>query len=306
VADRRGIVAGGIGVAPAREAAPGGDVLQVLMPHPFPAAAVHSFAADHVAVAVVEEGDPVLWEACRLAGVEAPPAPPIYRFGELSVNRVRRLLAGEEAPESPPPRGKPPQLCVGCPHRVAFEVLRERGCIVSGDIGCYTLGVMPPYEAMDTTVCMGASITAGLGLRHVLPPAEARRVVSVIGDSTFVHSGLTGIAEMVYNPPPTGHIVLILDNGTTAMTGMQEHPATGRALDHAPANRLSIEEVARALGVPHVVVLDHVAARGELERTLDRAQAEGGLWVIVARRPCLLAAPLIKQYAAAPSQPQQP
>ena len=117
-----------------------------------------------------------------------------------------------------------------------FEALRKLDCIVSGDIGCYTLGVLPPFEAMDTCVCMGASIGVGLGLRHVLPPEQARRVVSVIGDSTFVHSGITGLVEMVYNPPPTGHVVLILDNGTTAMTGLQEHPGTG---PHArpPADR---------------------------------------------------------------------
>jgi indolepyruvate ferredoxin oxidoreductase alpha subunit len=158
---------------------------------------------------------------------------------------------------------------------------------------------MPPYQAMDTTVCMGASISAGLGLRHVLPEAEARRVVSVIGDSTFMHSGLTGIAEMIYNPPPTGHVVLILDNGTTAMTGMQEHPATGRDLLHGPANRISIEATVKAMGVPNVVVLDHVANPHALGETLDRAAREGGLWVIVARRPCILAAVKIKQYDAA-------
>ena len=111
---------------------------------------------------------------------------------------------------------------------------------MAGDIGCYTLGALPPLEAMDSLVCMGASIGMGLGLRHVLPPEQARRVVSVIGDSTFVHSGITGLVEMVYNPPPGGHVVMILDNGTTAMTGLQEHPGTGRRLDHArPASSSS-------------------------------------------------------------------
>jgi indolepyruvate ferredoxin oxidoreductase alpha subunit len=104
-----------------------------------------------------------------------------------------------------------------------FEVLRDMDCIVSGDIGCYTLGVLPPFEAIDTCVCMGASIGVGLGLRHVLPPEQARRVVSVIGDSTFVHSGITGLVEMVYNPPPTGHVLLILDNGTTGPGPLVEY-----------------------------------------------------------------------------------
>jgi indolepyruvate ferredoxin oxidoreductase, alpha subunit len=295
----RGIIASGISTVLAREAAPDSPVLQVLMAHPLPEAAIRRFAASQSKTYVVEEGDPVLWENCVLAGANPARNPPIYRFGEQSVTRVARLLAGEETPETPPPPGKPPQLCSGCPHRAAFEILRDRKAIVSGDIGCYTLGVMPPFQAMDTTVCMGASISAGLGLRQALPDAEARRVISVIGDSTFVHSGLTGIAEMVYNPPRTGHVVLILDNGTTAMTGMQEHPATGRGLMHGPAKKLIIEEVVRAMGVPNVVVLDHVANPRALSDTLDQAERKGGIWVIVARRPCILAAVKIKRYEAA-------
>ena len=109
---------------------------------------------------------------------------------------------------------------------------------------------------MDSLVCMGAAIGVGLGLRHALPPEEARRVVSVIGDSTFVHSGITGLVEMVYNPPPTGHVVLILDNGTTAMTGMQEHPGTGRTLDHAKTGKVVFEDLVRALGMRNVHVID--------------------------------------------------
>ena len=295
----RGIIANGISTVLAREAAPNTAVLQVMMVHPLPEQAVRRFAAAHTQTYVVEEGDPVLWESCVLAGAAPVRNPPIYRFGEMSVARVTRLLAGETTPETPPPPGKPPQLCNGCPHRTAFEILRDRKAIVSGDIGCYTLGVMPPFQAIDTTVCMGASISAGLGLRHVLPEAEARRVVSVIGDSTFMHSGLTGIAEMLYNPPPTGHVVLILDNGTTAMTGMQEHPATGRDLMHGPAHKISIAATVKAMGVPNVVVLAHVANPQALNDTLDRAANEGGLWVIIARRPCLLAAAKIKQYDAA-------
>jgi len=112
---------------------------------------------------------------------------------------------------SSPASGKPPALCASCPHRVAFGALKTLDCIVAGDIGCYTLGALPPLEAMDSQLCMGASIGMGLGLRHVLPEPQARRVVSVIGDSTFVHSGITGLVEMVYNPPSTGHVVLILE-----------------------------------------------------------------------------------------------
>ncbi len=153
---------------------------------------IRHFAAGVERCVVIEEGDPVLLDSIRAAGIEAEGKQEMYRFGELNVARVRRILAGDTSPEPVPPKGKPPELCQGCSHRDVFEVLRDLDCIVSGDIGCYTLGVLPPFNGMDTCVCMGASV--GVGLRHVLPPEQAKRVVSVIGDSTFVHSGITGIA----------------------------------------------------------------------------------------------------------------
>jgi indolepyruvate ferredoxin oxidoreductase alpha subunit len=166
--------------------------------------------------------------------------------------------------------------------------LRQRNCIVAGDIGCYTLGVLPPFEAMDSCVCMGASLGVGLGLRHVLPQEQARRVVSVIGDSTFVHSGISGLVEMVYNPPPDGHVLIILDNATTAMTGHQEHPGTGRKLDHEPTNKLVLEDLARSLGIKRVHVVEPHAGSGVFERLLDDCLASHELCVIIARRPCIL------------------
>ena len=177
-----------------------------------------------------------------------------------------------------------------------FEALHRLDCIVAGDIGCYTLGVLPPFSGMDTCVCMGASIGVGLGLRHVLPAAQARRVVSVIGDSTFIHSGLTGVAEMVYNPPPGGHVLMILDNGTTAMTGQQEHPGTGRGLMHEAAGKIVFEDVLRAMGVDSVVTVDPMASDTDLDQVIREALDSGKLSVIVARRPCILAAPKIRQY----------
>jgi indolepyruvate ferredoxin oxidoreductase alpha subunit len=229
----------------------------------------------------------------------------MYRFGELNVDRVRRILAGDVSPEPAPPSGRPPQLCQGCPHRTVFEVLSRLGCIVAGDIGCYTLGVLPPFEAMDSCVCMGAAIGVGLGLRQVLPEAEARRVVSVIGDSTFVHSGITGLVEMIYNPPPTGHVVIILDNGTTAMTGLQEHPGTGRTLDHRPTGRVVFEDLARALGIEHVFVVDPVSDPAALEQRLVESLAGARLAVIIVRRPCLLGArKLLERERAAKGSPE--
>jgi indolepyruvate ferredoxin oxidoreductase alpha subunit len=137
---------------------------------------------------------------------------------------------------------------------------------------------------------MGASIGVGLGLRHVLPEAQARRVVSVIGDSTFVHSGLTGLAEMVYNPPKTGHVLMILDNNTTAMTGLQEHPGTGRTLGGETSHKLEFEEVAQAMGVPNIYTLKGGSTAEELETLLRQALSGNELTLIVVRNPCLLSA----------------
>jgi indolepyruvate ferredoxin oxidoreductase alpha subunit len=245
---------------------------------------------------VIEEGDPFLLEAVRAAGATVQGRPSMYRCGELNVNRVRRILAGDISPETKAVPGKPPELCPGCPHRVVFEILRDLDCIVAGDIGCYTLGVLPPFSAMDTVVCMGASVGVGLGMRHVLPDHEARRVVSVIGDSTFVHSGITGLVEMVYNPPKTGHVLIILDNGTTAMTGLQEHPGTGRSLGHQPTGQVSFEAMAQALGIKNLTVLDPTVRAAQLRTCIEEALARPELSVIIARRNCLLAAGSIKRY----------
>jgi indolepyruvate ferredoxin oxidoreductase alpha subunit len=149
---------------------------------------------------------------------------------------------------------------------------------------------------------MGASIGVGLGLRHALAPEQARRVVSVIGDSTFVHSGISGLVEMVYNPPLTGHVVLILDNSTTAMTGHQEHPGTGRTLEHEPTGKVSFEQLARSLGIKNIHVSDPAANPQGLAQLLQDCLANGKLNLIIARRPCLLIAGKIKEYDRAAAQ----
>jgi len=292
-----GIIASGIGFMHAREAAPGASFLKLGMAYPLPIAKIRSFARTVERCVVIEEGDPALVDAIRAAGISAEGKPEMYRFGELNVGRVRRILVGDLSPEAAPPPGKPPQLCLGCPHRTVFEVLGKLNCIVAGDIGCYTLAVLPPFQAMDSCVCMGASIGVGLGLRHVLPEEEARRVVSVIGDSTFVHSGITGLVEMIYNPPPTGHVVIILDNGTTAMTGLQEHPGTGRALDGRPTGRVVFERLAEALGIKRVHVIDPAKDAAAFQRLVSESLSSGELTLIVARRPCLLAARKMKESA---------
>jgi indolepyruvate ferredoxin oxidoreductase alpha subunit len=285
-----GIIASGISVVHAREAAPESEIFKIGLTFPLPLKALAAFAARHARTIVVEEGDPYLVDALRAAGVAVEGKAEMFRFGELDVERVRRIISGDLSTELAPLPGKPPQLCLGCPHRKSFEILSRMECIVAGDIGCYTLGVLPPFEAMDTMISMGAAIGVGLGLRHVLPVDQARKVVSVIGDSTFVHSGLTGLVEMVYNPPKTGHVVLILDNGTTAMTGLQPHPGTGQKLDGSVTAKISFENLAHSLGINNVHVVDPHKEAGRLATLLKDALDSSELTVIIARRPCLLVA----------------
>jgi indolepyruvate ferredoxin oxidoreductase alpha subunit len=291
-----GIITSGISYQHVLEAAPEASVLKLGMTYPLPLAQMRRFAAGVQRCLVIEEGDPYLAEAARAAGVAVEAKPEPFRHGELNVNRVRRILAHDLSPEPKPAPGKPPALCPGCPHRAVFGVLQKLDCVVSGDIGCYSLGVLPPYQAMHTIVCMGASIGVGLGMRHALPPEQAQRVVSVIGDSTFVHSGITGLVEMVYNPPPSGHVLLLLDNGTTAMTGLQEHPGTGRRLDHNRTGKVVFEDLARVLGVKNVHVVDPAADVQGFEDLVREALHKPELSVIVARRNCLLAARSIREY----------
>lgn len=294
--DELGIITSGISFQHCRDAAPEASILKIGLSYPLPVNLMREFASKVKRCLVVEEGDPILFEAAKTAGIDVKNKPEMYRFGELNVNRVRRIIAGDTTPEPAPPKGRPPQLCVGCPHRKAFETLRDLGCIVTGDIGCYTLGVLPPFEAMDTCVCMGASIGTGLGLRYVLAEEQARKVVSVIGDSTFMHTGINGIIEMVYNRPATGHVVLILDNSTTAMTGLQENPATGRALDHTAAPQIIIEDLVKAAGVDNVDVCDPTADWDGFAALLKQQLESNDLSVIIARRPCILAAVKMKKY----------
>lgn len=285
-----GIISSSVAFTHAREAAPDASFLKLGFSYPLPFEKIRRFANSVDRCVVIEENDPYLAEALRAEGLDVDDKAEEFRFGELNVSRVRSILGSneEKAPEERP-AGRPPRLCPGCPHRSSFEVLRDLDCIVTGDIGCYTLGALKPFEAMDTCLCMGASIGAGLGLRHVLPEAEARRVVSVIGDSTFVHSGLTGIAEMVYNPPPTGHVVVVLDNGTTAMTGLQEHPATGRTLEGAPTHQMDIEKVCLAMGVDRVETVDPVKETQSFSDLVEDARQSNECTVIISRRPCVLA-----------------
>jgi len=297
-----GIITSGISFMHLREAAPEARVLKLGFTHPLPMKKIGQFAKSVARCLVVEEGDPYLVEAIRAEGIPVEGKAEMYRFGELDVPRVRRILNNDLSLEPATPPGKPPQLCDACQYRIVFESLRKQDCIVAGDIGCYTLGVLQPFEAIDSCVCMGASLGVGLGLRHVLPAAQARRVVSVIGDSTFVHSGISGLVEMVYNPPPNGHVLIILDNSTTAMTGHQEHPGTGRTLEHDPTGKVVLEDLARSLGIRRVHVIEPRFGTDDFDRLLTECLNSNELAVIIARRPCILIAKQLKQYEERPCE----
>lgn len=320
---RLGVITSGIAYQYAREALGDGvSYFKVGMTYPLPMNRMREFAAQVDDLLVVEELDPYLEEALAAAGVRGRSGrPPVGKavlpaMGELSPALVRRgaelagFLPGAGAPDAPDAvteaadaevlPDRPPVLCPGCPHRSAFWVLRRLGAVITGDIGCYTLGAAPPLAAMDTCICMGASITVGHGFAkaqerlRALQACEAvpadsltvsKPVIAVIGDSTFFHSGITGLMDVVYNHSDV--VTVVLDNRTTGMTGHQPNPGTGVTLQGPGAPILYPEEIARALRVPFVEVVDPNDATA-FEDVMRRALGSGGPAVVVARAPCIL------------------
>jgi indolepyruvate ferredoxin oxidoreductase alpha subunit len=284
--DRKvGVVTSGINYQYVREVAPEASVLKLGMVHPLPLEAIKRFAAQVETLYVVEELDLIIEEQLRAAGLAVIGKERFPTCGEFTPTIVAKGL-GLEVTDGPSLAGlpvRPPAMCPGCPHRAVFWTLKRNKLTVTGDIGCYTLGVMPPLQAMDTCICMGAAIGVARGLE--VSGVDPGKMVGVIGDSTFLHSGITPLLDMVYNRSRC--TILILDNGTTAMTGRQEHPGTGKALDGAEAPRVDLVALVRALGVPDVAVLDPYDLK-EFDNGVKRALAFEGLSVIIARRPCML------------------
>jgi len=281
-----GVITSGIAYQYVKEAFPEASVLKLGLTHPLPEKLIRRFAASLGRVVVVEELDDILTTEIRAMGVDVAGKAPAFRVGELNVDRVRAIGGGaEEESQAAAAKVRPPALCPGCPHRAAFYVLKKCKAIVTGDIGCYTLSVLPPLEMMESCVCMGASIGMAFGLRKVLPPEDARRVVGVIGDSTFFHSGVTGVMDAVYNG--ADGVIVVMDNRTTAMTGGQGHAGTGETLSKGCGREVGVEELCRGIGVAHVAALDPFETE-RLEQELDAAFNRKGVTVIVTRRPCVL------------------
>ncbi|HCA48204.1 MAG TPA: indolepyruvate ferredoxin oxidoreductase subunit alpha, partial [Armatimonadetes bacterium] len=240
-----GIIASGVAYQYAKEAFPEASFLKLGMVWPLPPERIRRFAAQVDRLFVVEELDPFLTEQVLAMGVAVEPVDESSRIGELTPERVREMVTGEKQPPAQAEAGlppRPPTLCAGCPHRSVFLALRRLKAFVTGDIGCYTLGTLAPLEALHTCLCMGAGINEAHGIQKVR--GHEAPVVAVIGDSTFTHSGITGLVNVAYNAGVS--TVLILDNRTTAMTGGQVHPGTGVTLSGLPGRELDFEKLADA------------------------------------------------------------
>ncbi|MEN6547516.1 MAG: indolepyruvate ferredoxin oxidoreductase subunit alpha [Armatimonadia bacterium] len=280
-----GIVSSGIAYQYAREVAPEASFLKLGLTWPLPADLIRRFAQSVDRLVVIEELDPFLTEQVRALGLTVEELPETLQIGELSPARVRAALSGEDfiaQPRTDLP-GRPPQLCAGCPHRGVFHTLRKLRLLVTGDIGCYTLGTTPPLQALHTCLCMGA----GIGMVHGINQAcgSKQKAVAVIGDSTFMHSGLTGLLNIAYNQSPS--VVIILDNSTTAMTGGQDHPGTGVTMAGQTGGRVDLPALCRATGIENVTVFNP-ADLAQTESVIREAVDSEGPAVLIARRPCIL------------------
>lgn len=286
-----GIITGGIAYQYAKDNLPEADYFKIGFGFPLPIEKIREFAASHKEVLVIEELEPYYEETINAAGIEVEGKKYFSKLGELSPYKVGMGLkeaglidearGSEIEPEDLFPR--PPVLCPGCPHRGVFMALKKVGVAVTGDIGCYTLSVLPPLGIMDTCICMGASIGSAIGMDKV--KGHEKGVVAVIGDSTFLHSGITGLLDAVYNK--SNITVIILDNRITAMTGGQEHPGTGRTLMGEEAKRVDFVELCKALGVESVREADAYDYKGTISIIKEEVKKEGPS-VIITSRPCVL------------------
>ena len=261
-------------------------VLKLGMVNPLPEKLIKEFASKVDRLVIVEELDPVIENFCKSLGLNCEGKSLFPLTGEFSQAIVAKAVGMPKLPQCSPQDVpvRPPVMCPGCPHRGLFFVLSKLKLIVLGDIGCYTLGSAPPLAAIDSTLCMGASVSGIHGFLKANPEA-AGKTVCVIGDSTFMHSGMTGLANIAYND--TKSTVIILDNSITGMTGHQQNPTTGFNLKGEPAIKIDLEALAHALGIEHVRVVDPYdlkATEAAVKEEINRDAAS----VIISRRPCVL------------------
>ena len=263
-------------------------ILKLGLINPLPEKLIKDFAAKVDKVVVLEELDPIIENHCKQLGIKVSGKDTFPICGEFSQNLVRECL-GMEVPahmsidENLPAR--PPVMCAGCPHRGIFYILKKKKCMVYGDIGCYTLGAVAPLNAMDLNVCMGASCSGLHGFNKAMGEAGESNSVGVIGDSTFIHSGMTGITDISYNM--SNSTVIILDNSITGMTGHQQNPTNGKNLRGEPAGKVDLEALCKALGFNRVRVVDPYDLKAVEEAVTEELAAKEPS-IIISRRPCVM------------------
>ena len=282
-----GVISSGIPYQYVKEVLPNASVLKLGLVNPLPRKLIEEFASKVDKLYIVEELEPVIEEQVKSWGIRAVGKEIFTVQGEYSANMLRKAILGEELeiamPEQVPNR--PPILCPGCPHRSVYSVLNKLKIHAAGDIGCYTLGAVAPLNVIDTTVCMGASISVLHGMEKARGREFIKNWVAVIGDSTFLHTGVNSLMNMVYNKA-TG-TVMILDNSTTGMTGHQEHAATGKTLKGEPTYAIDIYNLCKAMGIEHVYEIDAFDIKG-LEELVKREVARDEVSVIITKSPCAL------------------
>ena len=264
------------------------SILKLGMVNPLPEKLILDFASKVEKLVIIEELDPVIENHCKQLGLVVTGKDVLPIEGEFSQNLIAEKLgleipASKSLDETMP--GRPPVMCAGCPHRGLFFTLKQNKCNVLGDIGCYTLGAVAPLNAMDMTLCMGASISSIHGFNKALGQESEGKTVAVIGDSTFMHSGMTGLANIAYNQ--SNSTVIILDNSITGMTGHQQNPTTGYNIKGDPAGKIDLEALCRAMGFERVRVIDPYNL-AECDKVLKEELAVEAPSVIISRRPCAL------------------
>lgn len=295
-----GVICAGISYMYAKEAL--GDSVNYLklgLVYPLPEKLIKDFAAKCDKLFVIEELDPFIENHCKKIGVDVIGKDVFTLLGEYTPSMIKRQVLGEDAAESFAVEEtipvRPPVMCAGCPHRGTYYVLKKLGLYVMGDIGCYTLGAMAPLSCMDTNLCMGAAIGEAHGIGKARGNEFAKKVVSVIGDSTFIHSGITGLVNMVYNK--SINTVLILDNSITGMTGHQDNPTTGYTIRKEPTKQVNLITLCKGIGVDSIQVVDPFDVKG-LEKALKEETAKEEPSVIIVQRPCALLPNMRKQYSS--------
>lgn len=282
-----GVISSGIPYQYVREALPEASVLKLGMVNPLPKKLIEEFASKVDRLYIVEELEPVIEEQVKSWGIPCIGKEIFTIQGEYSANMIRKAILGEtlnlEEPAQAPAR--PPILCPGCPHRSVFSVLKKLKIHGAGDIGCYTLGALAPLSVMDENVCMGASISTLHGMEKARGKDYVKNWVALIGDSTFLHTGVNSLMNMVYNKA-TG-TVMILDNSTTGMTGHQDHPATGKTLKGETTYAINIYHLCKAMGIEHVYEVDAFDLE-ELEKVIKRETQRDEVSVIITKSPCEL------------------